>query len=159
MMDSGSNGTTVYYEALGLEPNAGYQEIKRAFHKLALKYHPDRNPGNREAAEKFRIVLEAYKNLMDKDEMDKDEKDEDDHAEKSNGNGDSGKGFRFKQSAKPQSYGEPRCPGCSADGMEHIVSRKGGDISIGRKKLTNSPFMVVFCDKCGHIYNVFNTGL
>jgi len=153
-MDSNSNGTTIYYEALGLEPNAAYEEIKRAFHKLALKYHPDRNPGNREAAEKFRLVLEAYKNLMDKDG-----KDEDDRAEKSNGNEDSGKGFRFKHSAKPQIHGEPRCPGCSVDGMEHIVSRKGGDISTGRKKLTSSPFMVVFCDKCGHIYNVFNTGL
>jgi len=36
-MDSNSNGTTIYYEALGLEPNAAYEEIKRAFHKLALK--------------------------------------------------------------------------------------------------------------------------
>ena len=49
-----------YYEVLGVARNAGEQEIKSAYRKLALKYHPDRNPGDREAEEKFKEAAEAY---------------------------------------------------------------------------------------------------
>jgi molecular chaperone DnaJ len=54
-----------YYEVLGVSRNATEQEIKSAYRKLALKYHPDRNPGDREAEEKFKEVAEAYSVLSD----------------------------------------------------------------------------------------------
>lgn len=54
-----------YYEALGLKKGASDDEIKRAFRKLAIKYHPDKNQGNKEAEEKFKEINEAYQVLSD----------------------------------------------------------------------------------------------
>jgi curved DNA-binding protein len=54
-----------YYKILGVERNATDAEIKSAFRKLALQYHPDRNPGNIEAEEKFKEINEAYEVLSD----------------------------------------------------------------------------------------------
>ena len=54
-----------YYEVLGVEKNATKEEIKRNYRKLAVKYHPDRNAGNKEAEEKFREATEAYEVLSD----------------------------------------------------------------------------------------------
>jgi molecular chaperone DnaJ len=54
-----------YYEILGVERNADEQVLKSAYRKLALKYHPDRNPNDREAEEKFKEAAEAYSVLSD----------------------------------------------------------------------------------------------
>ena len=54
-----------YYEVLGVERSATEQEIKSAYRKLALKYHPDRRPGDRDAEEKFKEAAEAYAVLAD----------------------------------------------------------------------------------------------
>jgi molecular chaperone DnaJ len=56
-----------YYEVLGVEKNATEQEIKKAYRKLAMKYHPDRNKDNKEAEEKFKEASEAYEVLSDAD--------------------------------------------------------------------------------------------
>ena len=54
-----------YYEVLGVEKNAGADEIKKAYRKKAMQYHPDRNPGDKTAEEKFKEVGEAYAVLSD----------------------------------------------------------------------------------------------
>lgn len=54
-----------YYETLGVSKTASEEEIKKAYRKLALKYHPDRNPGDKEAEERFKVINEAYAVLSD----------------------------------------------------------------------------------------------
>ena len=56
-----------YFEVLGIEKNANADEIKKAYRKTALKYHPDRNPDNKEAEEKFKEAAEAYDVLSNPD--------------------------------------------------------------------------------------------
>ena len=56
-----------YYELLGVDKNASADDIKRAYRKLAVKYHPDKNPDNKEAEEKFKEAAEAYSVLSDAD--------------------------------------------------------------------------------------------
>jgi molecular chaperone DnaJ len=54
-----------YYEVLGVSKSASEDEIKKAYRKIAIKYHPDRNPGDKEAEEKFKEAAEAYDVLHD----------------------------------------------------------------------------------------------
>jgi molecular chaperone DnaJ len=60
-----NNGKRDYYEVLGVSRQASDQEIKSAYRKLALQYHPDRNPGNHHAEESFKEAAEAYSVLSD----------------------------------------------------------------------------------------------
>jgi len=59
-----------YYEILGVPHNADEADIKKAYRQLALQYHPDRNPGNKEAEEKFKEASEAYEVLRDPEKRD-----------------------------------------------------------------------------------------
>ena len=54
-----------YYEVLGVSKNASKEDLKKAYRKLAMQYHPDRNPGNKEAEEMFKEAAEAYEILND----------------------------------------------------------------------------------------------
>jgi curved DNA-binding protein len=54
-----------YYAVLGIDKNAGEEQIKKAYRKLAIKYHPDKNPGDQQAEERFKEVSEAYAVLSD----------------------------------------------------------------------------------------------
>ena len=56
-----------YYEVLGVDRNASANDIKKAYRKLAIQYHPDKNPGDKEAEEKFKEAAEAYSILSDAD--------------------------------------------------------------------------------------------
>ena len=60
-----------YYEVLGLQKGASDDEIKKAFRKLAMKYHPDKNPGDKEAEDKFKEINEAYAVLSDPEQKSK----------------------------------------------------------------------------------------
>ena len=60
-----------YYEVLEITKSASAEEIKKAFRKKAMQYHPDRNPGDKEAEEKFKEINEAYEVLSDPQKKDR----------------------------------------------------------------------------------------
>ena len=59
------NDKKTYYDILGVAETATKDEIKKAYRNLAVKYHPDKNPGDAEAEEKFKEATEAYETLTD----------------------------------------------------------------------------------------------
>lgn len=147
-----------YYSLLGVARRATAEEIKRAYRKLVFQYHPDRNPNNPEAAEKLKEIMAAYDTLSNQEsraQYDKarwspfqeDEKDSDQKAGAGNGSQFS---YEFKRTLDP----EPTCPKCSAVGLDHVISRKSGSGKSRGKQFVISPFQVIFCDQCGHVYGV-----
>ncbi len=82
-----------FYEVLGLSKDANDSDIKKAYRKLAMEYHPDRNPGNKEAEEKFKEASEAYEVL--KDPQKRQRYDQFGHSGLRGGSGGFGGGFDF----------------------------------------------------------------
>ena len=80
-----------YYDVLGVSKSASPEELKSAYRKLAVKYHPDKNPGDTKAEEKFKEASEAYGILSDKEK--KQNYDNFGHAAFENGGGRPGGGF------------------------------------------------------------------
>ena len=161
-----------YYSVLGVKASATVDEIKRAYRQMVFRFHPDRNPDNPEAADKFNQVRDAYAVLSDvlkrraydsinypRGAEDRDEPGEEKPDEKEeqpfNGNGHgTTSGFNFNQEFKQKVESEPKCPSCSVVGIDHIVSRKGGSGGARGKHFVLSPFNVVLCNACGHVYGV-----
>jgi curved DNA-binding protein CbpA len=158
--------TNDYYVLLGLKPSASPQEIKRAYRQMVFRYHPDRNPGNDQAAEKFKQILDAYNILSDTDE--RAEYDAAMHPEEAEARAREKQkkaderrtedtfrsGSGFTQGSKSKAEAEPKCPSCSVIGAEHIISRRAGSAAGRGKQFIATPFNVIFCNGCGHVYGV-----
>jgi curved DNA-binding protein CbpA len=154
--------TTDYYSLLGIERSAGASEIKQAYRRMVFRYHPDRNPDDDQAADMFKQILEAYETLSDSekrstyDEVTRpaEEPEKEDADQKEQFGDNINQGFRFTHEFKNKVEPEPKCPKCSAAGVDHIVSRKGGSASSRGKQFVLAPFNVIFCNQCGHVYGV-----
>lgn len=164
-----------YYSILGIKPNATADDIKRAYRQMVFRFHPDRNPDNPDALNKFNQVRDAYSVLSDalkrqaydginrpagaEESGERAKQKPDDKEEQPfNGNGHgAGSGSFFHQEFKQKLEPEPKCPSCSVVGIDHIVSRKGGSGSARGKHFVLSPFNVVLCNACGHVYGVTGT--
>jgi curved DNA-binding protein CbpA len=152
--------TDDYYSLLEVKRGASPTDIKSAFRKLVFQYHPDRNPNDRAAAEKLKRVLEAYGVLSDSakravydSETRAASESEAQQSEEQFGN-HVGTGFKHSHDFKQKAAPEPKCPQCSAMGIDHIVSRKGGAGTSKGKQFVLSPFNIIFCGACGHVYGV-----
>jgi curved DNA-binding protein CbpA len=158
-----------FYSLLGLRRNASEPEIKQAYRKMAFRYHPDRNPDDKHAAEKFTQVLQAYGILSDSSKRsiydratrppgEEEPQEEKPQAEQFGEHIHQGfnHSYDFKGKAESASKAEPqpKCPQCSALGTDYIVLRKGGAGSSRGKQFVLAPFSVVFCSECGHVYGV-----
>ncbi len=143
-----------YYSLLGVERKATADEIKRAYRKLVFQYHPDRNPDNREAAEKLKQIMAAYDILSNAESRAQYDKSKGFRSEKEADEKSSGNGSRFSYEFKQRLEPEPQCPTCSAVGMDHVISRKSGSVTGRGKQFISSPFQVIFCDQCGHVYGI-----
>lgn len=158
------NTTLDYYSVLGINRKATSAEIKSAYRKLVFQYHPDRNPDDQHAAEKFARVLEAYETLSDAAKRTRyDEATRPLEEEEPVGGADGihekssdpfGAGFRFRQDFGQKIVPEPKCPQCSVVGTDYIISRKGSSATSRGKQFVLAPFNVIFCSECGHVYGV-----
>ena len=155
-----------YYSVLGINRSASQEEVKRAYRKAVFRYHPDRNPNDNKAAEKFKQVLDAYEVLSDSDrranydqvtrsaDSQPEPQEEQGEEESPHPGSDPGNGFHFTQDFKKKAEPEPKCPSCSIVGTDQIVSRKAGASSARGKQFILAPFNIIFCAACGHVYGV-----
>jgi curved DNA-binding protein CbpA len=163
-----------FYSLLGLKRNASEAEIKQAYRKMAFRYHPDRNPQDNKAAEKFTQVLQAYGILSDRDkrsiydratrppgeeEVQEEKPQGEQFGEHVNQGFNHSYDFASHAQSRSKSEPQPKCPQCSARGTDYIVSRKGGSGSSRGKQFVLAPFSVVFCSECGHVYGVMGQSL
>ena len=160
-----------YYSILGISRRASADDIKKAYRRLVFQYHPDRNPDDAQAAEKFKEILDAYGVLSDAIERARYDRTLDDEPEEKEAERDEeprqqsnpfGNGFsqqfndtfnnssQYRGKVEP----EPKCPSCNIVGVEHIVLRKGGSGSARGKQFVLSPFNIILCSQCGHVYGV-----
>lgn len=158
--------TQDYYSILGVKRSANQDEIKRAYRKAVFRYHPDRNPGDTDAAGKFKQVLDAYEVLSDSSRRanydqvtrppqgEPQEEEPDNASEDPKVDSDPGNGFHFTQDFKHKVEPEPKCPSCSVIGTDRIISRKAGASSARGKQFILAPFNIIFCSACGHVYGV-----
>jgi curved DNA-binding protein len=102
-----------YYKVLGVEKNASQDDIKKAYRKLARKYHPDANPNNKAAEEKFKEIGEAYEVLKDPDKRSKYNQ----------------LGSNWKQYSRAGAQGWPGTGG--AGGQSYTYNYNGGDFGFG----------------------------
>lgn len=167
---------TDYYSLLGIKRAASPEEVKRAYRRLVFRYHPDRNPGDDDAAGKFKQVLDAYAVLSDavkrraydaishsadaaEEEPDEQPEEQPQTEQRQQSSGFANNGFNFSQTFTGQEFRgkvepDPKCPSCSVIGIDHIISRKGGSGGSRGKQFVLAPFNVIFCDSCGHVYGV-----
>ncbi|WP_290771181.1 molecular chaperone DnaJ [Anaerofustis sp.] len=121
-----------YYEVLGIDKSAGEDEIKKAYRKLAMKYHPDRNPDNKEAEEKFKEINEAYEVLSDADKKAK--YDQFGHAafdpNMGGGAGFGGAGFGGFEDMFGDIFGSMFGGGFSSGASRQNVRQKGRDLRV-----------------------------
>lgn len=161
-----------YYTVLGVKRSASQEEIKRAYRKAVFRYHPDRNPGDDTASGKFKQVLDAYEVLSDSgrranyDQVTRPaegeappEEEQPQQEADAKFDFDPGNGFHFTQDFRQQDFqqkteAEPKCPSCSAVGIDRIVSRKAGATTARGKQFVLAPFNIIFCNACGHVYGV-----
>jgi len=121
-----------YYEVLGVDKSAGEDEIKKAYRKLAMKYHPDRNPDDKEAEEKFKEINEAYEVLSDSDKKAK--YDQFGHAafdpNMGGGAGFGGQGFGGFEDMFGDIFGSMFGGGFSSGASRQNVRQKGRDLRV-----------------------------
>jgi len=140
---------------------ASADDIKRAYRKLVFQYHPDRNPDDDDAAEKLKQIMEAYDVLSndekrasyDRANWSAFQQEEEEEAKEEAGSN----GYRFNYEFKQKLEPEPRCPKCAVVGIEHVIARKSSSGPARGKQFISSPFQVIFCDQCGHVYGVAGT--
>jgi curved DNA-binding protein CbpA len=138
----------IYYELLEVDRNASEEDIKKAYRKLAFLYNPDRHPGNEEALKQFKLISRAYEYLLDRAKQSQGEIKEEDFRSPPS---------RSRPRSQHSAEGEPRCPGCSITGMDRISAKNGGGSAADGKRFISAPFIVVFCDNCGHVYAVIRS--
>jgi DnaJ-class molecular chaperone len=145
-----------YYSLLGVKRKATPEEIKRAYRRLVFRYHPDRNPNDDEAAAKLKEIIEAYDVLSNSEKRSSYDNATWQPFENSRDGGGTGtvNGFGFAHDFKTKAEPEPRCPKCLTTGIGHVISRKANGASGRGKQFILSPFQIIFCDQCGHVYGV-----